>query len=160
MYQEDTMNIMRTTKFGSDTGHRATDLELALNLRWPKKLEVSFQLQDGSLGRESATMPVKYRFNIPVDSLNQIIETGVSAEERQLVISLSKPPEFYRKTNNVEATHDHKATMWEEGWTWLRQTDIVNDARDLSKRPIRLRKEHAIIDIGKSRTVTELPRNN
>ncbi|KAF2435682.1 RdRP-domain-containing protein [Tothia fuscella] len=133
---------------GTVTPAPDTRAELVLNLA-RKQIDVKFPLpiqkQDPSQQPEIDS----YRFQIPLSKLNRIYVTQPSRSYRVMVIPLDAPPEFYRRTKDIQATHDSSAQNWSDWQTWFRQTDIVLDQQRLQNTPIRFRKDDAIVDIGR-----------
>lgn len=88
------------------------------------------------------------RFRIPLAQLQVIHEIKSTDETRELVITLEAPPNFYRKTGQIEETHEEHSLFWKDWDAWYRQTDVVYSPKDLRSAPLTLKKSRAIIDIG------------
>jgi len=95
------------------------------------------------------TTKESYKIQIPLLQLRQILEVPSSANQLAIVLPLDQPSLFFRKLHNTEVSHDG-GRRWSERKTWYRQTDIVEDPRQLRDLPLELRKRSPIIDIGKS----------
>ena len=117
------------------------DAVLSLNLL-KRELVVHFST-DVRTTRES------YKIQIPLLQLHKILEVPSTADQLAIVLPLDQPSLFFRKLHNTEVTHD-SGRRWSERKTWYRQTDIVEDPRQLRGLPLELRKRNPIIDIGES----------
>lgn len=97
------------------------------------------------------------RFRIPLAQLQVVHEIRSDDQKRVLLISLEAPPNFYRKTSQIEETHEGTASFWKDWDSWFRQTDIVYSPKELRSAPLTLKKSRSIIDIGESSTAPPLP---
>jgi RNA-dependent RNA polymerase len=90
-----------------------------------------------------------FRFQVPLPKVSAIhIETSDSGEIA-MILPLAGPPEFYRQTKDIQATHKPRDSRWYERFSWFRQTDIVKDLVQLETNPVSLGKENTIVDIGR-----------
>lgn len=98
----------------------------------------------GLLDRENI-----YKFQIPFDQLKEIRLVEAANGTFKFIISLDSPPMFNRKREESKDTHDADALTWSEfDDGWFRQTDIVYDPYSLTRVPVALHKDRAVIDIG------------
>ncbi|KAF2104959.1 RdRP-domain-containing protein [Rhizodiscina lignyota] len=150
MYGEKSMMTMCSVK--TEISH---SVEFTLNLRF-REITIMFHLPRSAVNKHPRparpNAKAEFRFRIPLETLHTVFETFQSDEERELVFSVTSPPEYFRKTDNIEATHDPRLRTWDEWRAWYRQTDIVSDAHGLAASSVRLRKESAVVDIGRWRT--------
>jgi RNA-dependent RNA polymerase len=140
MYSEFTMMPMKSLDASRGS------ITFMLNL-FRRQIEIQFLLEVAERSSERRVAVDQYSFQIPLVSVEKIFET-VSDEDRSFIIPLDAPPEFYKKSRNIEATHEAKAHHWNQAKTWLRQTDITIDGSSLENAPISLRKENAAVNIG------------
>lgn len=101
------------------------------------------RLQDSRLDR--------IRFQIPLRDLGTILELAPTEHERFIVIDLSSPTKWFRKLQNVEATHD-EGRSWSAFKGWSRQTEIPRLGPIATDQPLTFKNDRALIDIGKSPT--------
>jgi hypothetical protein len=140
------------TMMGMYRAQSAAGVGFSLDLSH-RELEVTFQIL-----YESARLPAKHRVagDILQDykfvvSLAQPLTAHemVSGHQRALVISTDDPPNFFRKFNEAE-THNIESMKWSVRDAWFRQTDITHGQKRLKYKPISLKKDDPIIDIGNS----------
>jgi RNA-dependent RNA polymerase len=143
MYTEKAMMVMDAITPGP-----GTRIEFDLNLA-QKRVDIRFPLQSSGNANQEHPDVELYRFEIPFYKLSDVYATQNDSSKKVLVIPLVAPPEFYRRTKDIQATHDARAYNWSDWQTWFRQTDIVFDSARLETTPIQFRKEDARIDIGK-----------
>jgi RNA-dependent RNA polymerase len=101
---------------------------------------------------KSASPPkraARYCFRIPLEQLQRVHEIQIDQVTKALLISLETPPNFFRKADDIQQTHDEGSVYWTEWDTWLRQTDIVDKPENLRSATVTLKKVRPIIDIGK-----------
>lgn len=110
-----------------------------------REIDVSFWLSTDN----NPSSLCRYRFRLPFDQLTEIWEVDRNSNYTSMVIALDSPPNFYRKTHQVDRTHDPSAQHWHERMSWFRQTDIVQDRHTLKTIPVMLRKSKPVIDIGR-----------
>jgi len=89
-----------------------------------------------------------YRFRVPFSLVSQVLERKINEVQRALILPLDSPPEFFRKTNDIAATHDPQSQRWTDNKAWFRVTDIFEDGVAMDDDPVRLRVDNALIDIG------------
>jgi hypothetical protein len=89
-----------------------------------------------------------YRLQLRLDKLSTVFYENEGGCEI-LSISLELPPKLYRRTNDVAETHQDGSRFWTEWDALIRQTDVVVDDKTLRREPTGIRKDQAIIDIGK-----------
>lgn len=92
-----------------------------------------------------------FKIQIPFAQLRTILEVKDNDKQMSIIISFDQPCVFYRRTHNIDATHDG-GRRWNDRKLWYRQTDISLDHRKHRDLPIELRKRESIIDIGMYRT--------
>lgn len=115
-----------------------------------KQVEFYFRvsIQMSTEEGKSRGVNCEYKFDIPFSQIHEISVVGGDKSE-SLMIPLDYPPQVYRKTNNIAATHDPANRVWHERQTWFRQTSISNQIGRHTK-PTQIGHKDAIIDIGKS----------
>jgi RNA-dependent RNA polymerase len=81
--------------------------------------------------------------------LQRIYEIPDGEEKRTLIILFDLPPAFFRQVQDIESTHNIML-YWNNWQTWLRQTNVLNDAdrNPVAIKPVMLQNERAVIDIG------------
>ena len=130
----------------------AAPIRLIQNMRY-QELTVEFQIQ-AQVGRANAdTTPATgngldlFRFKVPFQQMQAI--HVVPAPENQLVLlmTLEKPPKFFKKIDGDHA-HDEQTRTWYENDTWYRQTDMARAPSKLKSSPVTLRKLKPILDFG------------
>ncbi|RDI89809.1 hypothetical protein Vi05172_g400 [Venturia inaequalis] len=142
IHTENTMMVMKSVT--PPPGTRA-DIRLDLSRR---ELDIRFPLKVPSgRGSEQANIAM-FRFQVPLPKVSTIyVETSESGG-KAMILPLVAPPEFYRQTKDIQATHKPKDSWWRERQSWYRQTDIVEDLVQLETGPVTLHKKDAILDIG------------
>ncbi len=159
-FMYDSVSMMRMTG-AHETYHAAVTFHLNLLRR---EIEIQFQLhikdprmqlaqQLRAEGKENTKIGKlnrfdHLRFRIPLAQL-QVVHEITTDQKRVFLISLDAPPNFYRRTGQVEETHEQSGTFWKEFDSWYRQTDIVYSPKDLRSAPLTLKKSRSIIDIGR-----------
>lgn len=144
------------------------DITFTLNLlRREIDVQFQFRIEDPRINfvkeqRAQGKEPIKHkdlgkhnrydhlRFRIPLAQLNLVHEISHTDEKREFLITLEAPPNFYRKTGQIEETHEDSTLFWKDWDAWYRQTDVVYSSKDLRSAPLTLKKSRPIIDIGKS----------
>ena len=143
MYTE--LSMMRMKKIDS---FPSQDVTFTMNLR-RGEIDIKFPVTHPTKLRNGRVQVDRYRFQIPFKNLGRVYEIDHGPDRRAFVIPLESPPRFYRKTDNVEATHSPKVPIWHDWRTWERQTDIVEKPESIQKAPLRFRKDDAVIDLGR-----------
>lgn len=144
------------------------DITFTLNLlRREIDIQFQFRIEDPRINfvkeqRAQGKEPIRHkdlgkhnrydnlRFRIPLAQLQVVHEISHTDEKREFLITLEAPPNFYRKTGQIEETHEESALFWKDWDAWYRQTDVVYSPKDLRSAPLTLKKSRSIIDIGKS----------
>ena len=90
----------------------------------------------------------KFMFQIPFAQLKAIQRVELGNSMMALVIALESPPSFFRKREDIEASHSSENMMWSDFDSWYRQTDIVFDPYRLQTAIVALHKDKLVIDIG------------
>ncbi|KAF2400341.1 RdRP-domain-containing protein [Trichodelitschia bisporula] len=137
MHSESAMMVMKVIPRTSQT-----PVSFLLNLL-RREIEITFPLKD-PFGDADSTIMDTFIIRVPLAKLERIYECG-NDDTMALIIPLSMPPEYYRKTHDVKATHDEVSTWWSSHRTWLRQTNPENEA----SAPLGLRKDGATLDLGR-----------
>lgn len=154
MYDPDTMMHMR-----SAPSREQKDLIFQVDLL-RKKLVIFFPYQFtdpknrknpaasiGDLARNS-----QYMIWIPFEQIEKIYRVDLNDNTTSFIISLDCPPCFFRKRQDMRASHAKEANVWSEMDTWYRQTDIIYDPSTIKQKPVSLRKGEVEIDIGKKKS--------
>lgn len=138
-----TLNLLR----------REIDIQFQLRIEDPRINVINEQRAQGKdstkhkdLGKHNRYDDL--RFRIPLAQLQVIHEIKHTDETREFVITLEAPPNFYRKTGQIEETHEENSLFWKDWDAWYRQTDVVYSPKDLRNAPLTLKKSRPIIDIG------------
>jgi RNA-dependent RNA polymerase len=132
-----------------------TKIEFTLSLI-RKQLNIKFPLLSSQKGNQTQSGVDQYRIQIPLSKLNEVYTSQHDLSKKALVIPLLIPPEFYRRTEAIEATHDVTSQNWSDWQTWFRQTDIAFDQGKLETAPVGFRKDDARIDIGNYKLLRNL----
>ncbi|KAF1983807.1 RdRP-domain-containing protein [Aulographum hederae CBS 113979] len=142
MHSPDAMMVTRSL-----SADRGDDIDFSLDL-YKKQIVIKFAMsQKRAGGLVDCTSP--FRFHIPFEQLTRIYEVDNAENARELIIPFESPPKYFRKTNDIKATHDPQSLEWREDRTWFRQTDIVDNPDTEMQNPVRLRKDNPFIDIGR-----------
>lgn len=124
---------------------RAPSLTLDLH---QKMLIITFQTQHSSANHNFSNPKIR-QFKMKI-SISEMRSIHMLRSEGRIcfVFSIDSPPQVFRKTTDIAATHDPSSGLWDERCTWYRQTDI--DLNPTTRQSaIGLAKEHVIIDIGR-----------
>jgi hypothetical protein len=143
MHSKQAMMTMRTVIALPDN-----DIKVFLNLEW-REIVVNFPITLPSKSHQSRLDIESFKFRIPLGKLKEIYVEKSSVAYRALIIPLGFPPEFFRQTKDIEATHVAEETIWHEWRTWYRQTEIVENQARLETMPVKNRNERTVIDVGK-----------
>ena len=116
-----------------------------------RKIGLTFTcLMDGG---DSGPRSEKYMLEIPFTLVEQLFvpaEEDPDSSQRIFVISLPDPPKFYRELKDWTRSMKEKGqTRWITQDVWMRQTDIELDMHAREKRPVGLRHNKPIVDIGR-----------
>lgn len=161
MYDATTMMAMSEAHHMNHAGitfslnllRREIDIQFQLKIKDPRIKSVQ-GLRADSKGRPKYRDLGKHdrydtlRFRIPLAQLQVVHEISFTDQKRVFLISLEAPPNFYRKTGQIEETHEEGANFWNDWDAWYRQTDIVYSPKDLRSAFLTLKKSRSIIDIG------------
>lgn len=110
-----------------------------------RRTEINFSM---SLDVDTAPDHLQqFKIIIPHQQLSELWKVDRSFRDIELILHLDGPPEFFRRTLDMDACHGDGRT-WHERSAWFRQTDIVSKGKILKKAPISLRKDGPLIDIG------------
>lgn len=121
------------------------DVKLTLDLK-RLELDIRFPL---SMWNEERNLSVvqKFRFRLPISCMKEIYEEQ-KGKNRVLIIPMDGPPQYLRKIQDGDSTHNNERT-WHESKMWYRQTDITHLRGPLKTAPVALRKKNPVIDIGR-----------
>lgn len=138
-----TLNLLR----------REIDIQFQLRIEDPRTNVINEQRAQGkgSIKHKDLGKHNRYddlRFRIPLAQLQVVHEIKNTDETREFVITLEAPPNFYRKTGQIEETHEENSLFWKDWDAWYRQTDVVYSPKDLRNAILTLKKSRSIIDIG------------
>lgn len=139
---EKTMLVMRNV--AQSPSHQ---VQMIANLQ-KKCLDVRFDLGHHEHTLESQLVN-HYILRLPFTQLTSILESCDNQGHRCFVIPASCPPLMYRKTTNVESTHDSKLNLWDERQMWYRQTSIDFDVTRSRSKMTQLQNDDALVDIGR-----------
>lgn len=89
----------------------------------------------------------RFRFEIPLRNMGDILELDATEHERSIVIDLSSPTKWFRKLPNVEATHD-EGRSWSAVKGWSRQTEVPRPGPSAADQPLTFKNDRDLIDIG------------
>jgi RNA-dependent RNA polymerase len=139
------------------TIHAPGRIQLMLNLE-RKELDIQFPLKVGDELR-------KFRFRLPIALLSHIYkDANCDHKKTALIIPFGSAPQFFAQKFEGEQlidgrTHTSFSTKenpWIDWFTWFRETDVVDPDLKKSRQtmPIMAHKDNAIIDIGKSLSIT------
>lgn len=150
MYSEHKMMCMQTTSSGLlDHTGRDYPISFSMNLL-RRELVIEFPhavpIENGSSITNYRVDEI--RFLVPFRDLATIWEVDEARDKRSLVFSLRSPPQFFRKTQYVEKTHD-EGRYWTDFKAWARQTEIDNPNQPRATNAITFKNERAVIDIGR-----------
>lgn len=117
-----------------------------LRLKLDIKFDCSIRISEADQGIDG-----NFRFFIPLNHLDRIFEVRKNDGRFAIIIPLDYPPAFYRRLQDISASHDNNVSHWTDYRAWYRQTDILHeyDRANLKDAPLTLRKSKAVIDIGK-----------
>jgi hypothetical protein len=94
----------------------------------------------------------KYMLEIPFTQAEQLFvpaEEDPNSLQKIFMISPPDPPKFYRELKNWALSMEEKGqTRWITQDVWMRQTDIEFDMPARLKRPMGVRYNKPIVDIG------------
>lgn len=141
MVSEDTMMSMYSS------GHQA--IEFAIDLK-KKSIDINFHVK--AISMQSVLDLGYYRLQLKLDKM-RLAYFEVCEDSEIMVIPLEAPPELYRKTSQISNTHQTDFGFWSDWDALIRQTDVVVNEQQLRAQPTSLRRESAIIDIGKCSAV-------
>ena len=148
MYDETTMMLMKELKRDDQS------LNMTLNLQGNRQqLEVRFSIPYMSTqpGRGGHTIEFqaeeRFRFHMLLRNVEKIYEI-VDEDRRIFVIPFEQPPEYWRQTRDIEATHDDKTQNWTDWRTWFRVTDLRNERPEFKTLPISFKNFGEGLDIG------------
>ncbi|KAK5117494.1 hypothetical protein LTR85_008879 [Meristemomyces frigidus] len=108
------------------------------------ELEIDFGVE--AQGVQAITRHFMLRINF--SQVRQAAELSTADGGMALLIAMEMPPLLFRKTINIESTHDKKVLAWNESQTWFRQTGIDKHPHD-STAITQLRKDSALLDLGR-----------
>jgi len=95
----------------------------------------------------------KFTLEIPFTQVEQLFvpaEEDPNSPQKIFVISLPDPPKFYRELKDWTKSMKEKGqTRWLTQDVWMRQTDIELDMPARLRRPMGLRHNKPIVDIGR-----------
>jgi RNA-dependent RNA polymerase len=137
MVQADEMMLMFTS------GQQG--VEFALDLR-RRTFNLNFNIHVNARG-ETRDFGL-YRLQIKFDKLSNVFFED-DADCEMLTIPVELPPELYRKATDIQDTHQAGSKLWTEWDAWIRQTDVVVDENLLREKPTGIKRDQAIVDIGK-----------
>lgn len=90
----------------------------------------------------------EYKFVVQLHQVDSIWRRTLDRQHLELILPLKVPPPFYRRHEEIDASHESAGRFWKDDFAWYRQTDIPYDTAN-AKEPFTLRKPHADIDIGR-----------
>lgn len=127
--------------------HGVAKIQIKLNLR-RKELEIQFPL---AIDDQSQT----FCFRLPISQLSQVYKTEDGNISSSLIIPFDRPPQFFvhkKPTMNDDSSFPSKERIWSVWSTLHRETDVVDyrTRREMQMRPLVVRGNSAIIDIGRS----------
>ncbi|KAJ9155653.1 RNA-dependent RNA polymerase [Pleurostoma richardsiae] len=91
----------------------------------------------------------QYEAIIRFSHIKKIHRVELSPGNWGILIVLPSPPSFYRKSDEIAATHSADRPTWGESDVWLRQINIMREPWLMKNRPATLDKADQFIDIGK-----------
>lgn len=121
-----------------------------------REIDIQFPLTVPGREQKGRSQLEMYRFRLPLAHLERLYELQNGPDKRVLIIPMKTPPAFFHKVRDVESTHDDKSTTWTEWRTWFRTTEIAEQKDGEALLPVRLRKDNAIVDIGKLSELLDL----
>jgi hypothetical protein len=127
-------------------------IEFAIDLK-KKSIDINFHVKFNS--KQSMLDLGYYRLQFKLDKL-RLAYFEVCEDTEILVIPLENPPELYRKTSQISSIHQIDSGFWSDWDALIRQTDVVVDEQQLRGQPTGLRRESAVIDIGKCSAVLKM----
>lgn len=125
-----------------------TRADIRLDL-FRRELDIRFPLKVPSGPGVKQADVAMFRFQVSLPKISTIHIETLESGGKAMILPLVGPPEFYRQTKDMAATHKSKGSRWWERLSWYRQTDIVKDLVQLETGPVTLQKKDAIIDIGR-----------
>lgn len=141
MQMEDEMLVLFTA-----TATAETPLTVAVKMdRERTVLEVKFNVR--SHGNNGVVIS-QYKLCVNFPQIQHATELSAQDGEVAFLITMDMPPVLFRKTTDIEGTHDKKVLAWNESQTWYRQTGIDERPND-SSVVTQLRKDSATLDIGR-----------
>ena len=126
-------------------------IELAMNLQ-RKCIDLHFAVPTDSPSPTSVQNSRNWRYfkmRLSFAQLGKAIKMKSTTGQTALVVSTDMPPLIFRKTDDVEGTHEAGTTLWTEWQTWYRQTGIDRISEAARKAPTQLQKDDTIIDVGR-----------
>ena len=147
MKTQDSMLGLRTVSSSS-----SASLEMVMNLQ-RKCLDITFEAPmeapfPHGVRASAQSHLFKMRLNFTQIS-GAVMMLEHRTGQKALILSMDMPPLLFRKTDNIEATHEMGTTLWSEWQTWYRQSGIEHDTAAVRKAPTQLQKEGPVIDIGR-----------
>ena len=141
-------DFRKTMSFSVDMLRRRIVPRFELLIADPRDKLMQHQPQDpGNVGKFNRIL--EYKFEMPFDQIRAIYRMELTNDTHfALIISQERPSRFFRKLEDVRATH-RDGLFWNESDTWIRQTDIVYDPESLHTLVCSLNKDQPVVDIGK-----------
>lgn len=91
-----------------------------------------------------------FRLEVPFAHLGHLVMSGEGDEtHRTIVIPLSSPPRYGRRTHDKAKSIDENVNFWSANEIWMRQVAIEPDMKAIRAIPISLQHKSPIIDIGR-----------
>ncbi|KAF2674406.1 RdRP-domain-containing protein [Microthyrium microscopicum] len=127
-----------------------------------EEIDVRFHFDEsGTPGMNTNRQSAKnYRFRMKFNSLTEIHQINQKGGGFALVICLDSPPDYFRQTNDLAATHSNRDgedqnSEWKDWSSWHRQTEVVSTQNEslLQQSPIALHNELARLDLGRWTTL-------
>lgn len=120
---------------------------LGLSVQFYKRsIEITFNIDLQRIGVQFFKVPIKF------PHIKKLIRVNHEDGSFALVIHLSSPPEFFKRTtdaNAIQQSHDDQLSFWQERDLWVRQTQISQQPHLAKTLPAKLGKETDNLDVGR-----------
>lgn len=83
----------------------------------------------------------EFRFQVDISSIKNLHQTTTADGSTVWVLPLQRPPQYFWKMDDVEASFIDRPTIWSFTDLWFRATDIANDPSLPMKHPVAVHNE-------------------
>ncbi|KAK3071852.1 hypothetical protein LTR53_007914, partial [Teratosphaeriaceae sp. CCFEE 6253] len=113
-----------------------------------KRIDLMLGVSASRLGAAGSQQVHAYKISIDFSIIRSVRRLACEDGSTVLIIDLEFPPVLYRKSSDIQATHDSKVSVWNDYQAWFRQTGI-DMVRSSSETPTQLQREGLVLDVGR-----------